>query len=141
MHRATVKILLVCVCIMTLCLAASATTPTTGKFDIYFEITISSTLPTDAPISCTFSVFVEGEPQVITDTMTVSGTRTGNHATCVVPMYYSWLLSHAGSDTLNLTYTVVDATQGLPYRESDQSAMMAVPTSGTASHIYVLVTL
>jgi hypothetical protein len=140
MHRATVRILLVCVCVMAFCLAATATTPTTGKFDIYFEITINSTLPADAPISCSFSVFVEGETQIFDETMSVAGTRTGNHATCTVPMYYSWLLSHPGSDMLSLSYTVTDGSS-LPYRQSVQSATIPVPTTGTASHIYVTVVL
>jgi hypothetical protein len=136
MHRTTVRILLACVCVMAFCLAASATTmPTTGKFDIYFEISINSTLPADAPISCNFSVFVEGETNVFEETMSVAGTRTGNHATCTVPMYYSWLLSHAGSDMLSLTYTVTDGSS-LPYRQSIQSATIPVPASG-ATHIYV----
>jgi hypothetical protein len=136
MHRATVKILFVCLCVMTFCLAASATTPTTGKFDIYFEITINSSLPADAPISCSFSAFVEGETNLFEETMTVAGTRTGNHATCTVPMFYSWMLTHPSGDMLNLTYTVTDGSS-LPSRLSVQSATIAVPATGTASHIYV----
>jgi hypothetical protein len=136
MHRATVKIVLVCLCVMAFCLAASATTPTNGKFDIYFEITINSSLPADAPISCSFSVFVEGETNVFEESMTVAGTRTGNRATCTVPMYYSWMLMHASGDMLSLTYTVLDGSS-LPTRESIQSATIPVPASGTASHIYV----
>ncbi len=141
MHRATLRILLVCVCVMTFCLAANATNPTTGKFDIYFEITINSNLPADAPISCTLSAIVEGETNIIEDSMSVAGTRSGNHATCTVPMYYSWLLTHAGSDMVSLSYTVVDSTQGLPYRQHTESATIPVPATGTASHIYVTVTL
>jgi hypothetical protein len=141
MHRATVKILLVCVCVMAFCLAASAAAPTTGKFDIYFEITINSSLPADAPISCTLTTTVVGEPNLIEDSMSVAGTRVGNHATCTVPMYYSWALNNPGSDTVSLSYTVVDAASGLPYRQDSQSATMPVPTNGTASHIYVTVVL
>jgi hypothetical protein len=141
MRRATVKILFVCFCVMTFGLAANAATPTTGKFDIYFEITINSALPSDAPISCTLTVSVEGEPNLFEDSMSVAGIRTGNHATCTVPMYYSWLLNNPGSDILSLSYTVVDAGQGLPYRQDSQSATIPVPPNGTASHIYVTVVL
>jgi hypothetical protein len=140
MHRATVKILFVCLCVMTFCLAASAVTPTTGKFDIYFEITINSDLPADAPISCSLDAFVEGEATSIDDSMTVAGTRTGNHATCTVSMYYSWMLMHSGSDTLSLMYTTVDGSS-LPIRQNFQSATIPVPATGTATHIYVLVTM
>ncbi len=141
MHRATVRILFVCVCVMTFCLAASAITPTTGKFDVTFEITINSNLPADAPISCTLTAIVEGETNLIDDSMSVAGTRTGNHATCVVSRYYSWLLMHASGDMVSLSYTTVDSAQGLPFRENAQSATIAVPTSGTATHIFVTVVL
>jgi hypothetical protein len=125
---------------MTFCLAANAVTPTNGKFDITFEITINSSLPANGPISCTFAVFVEGETTIFDDTMSVAGTTTGNHAVCVVPMYYSWLLQNQSRDTLSLTYTVVDG-QGLPNREDVQSATIPVPASGTATHITVEVVL
>ncbi len=139
MYRATVKILLVCVCVMTFCLAANAAT-VAGKFDIYFEITINSSLPADAPISCTLTTTVIGEPNLIEDSMSVPGTRVGNHATCTVSMYYSWALTNPAGDTVSLSYTTVDAASGLPYRQNTQSATMPVPTS-SPTHIYVTVVL
>ena len=110
------------------------------KFDIYFEITINSSLPADAPISCTLTTTVIGEPNLIEDSMSVPGTRVGNHATCTVSMYYSWALTNPAGDTVSLSYTTVDAASGLPYRQNTQSATMPVPTS-SPTHIYVTVVL
>ena len=80
-----------------------------GKIDINFEITINPRfLPTRRSVR--FLGIRGGETNIFEETMTVAGTRTGNHATCTVPMYYSWLLSHPGSDMLSLTYTVTDGS-------------------------------
>ncbi len=141
MHRATVRILFVCICVMTFCLAANAAGPITGKFDIYFEITVES-VPANTPISCTLTVSVEGEQGLFEDSMSVTAAPpNGNHVVCTVPMNYSWMLNNPGSDIVSLSYTVVAAATGLPYRQDSQSATMPVPATGTASHIYVTVVL
>lgn len=142
MHRASVRILFVCICVMTFCLAANAAGPITGKFDITFEISIDSNIPSGGQISCTFSATVEGEPTFISDSMTVAGTQTGSHAVCSVGMYYSWMLMNMGSDTVALSYDVTDsASGGLPLRQNSQSGMIPVPATGRATDIFVEVTL
>jgi hypothetical protein len=142
MHRATVRILFVCVCVMTLCLAANAAGPTTGKFDITFEISIDSNIPAGGQISCTFSAIVEGETTLISDSMTVAGTRTGNHAVCSVGMYYSWMLMNPGTDTVALSYDVTaTGSGGLPFRQNSQSGMISVPATGHVTDTFVEVTL
>jgi hypothetical protein len=126
---------------MTFCLAATAAgpPPTTGKFDVTFEISLKS-IPPGTPINCSLSALVEGETSTITDSMTVAATVTGSHAVCSIGMYYSWLLLNPGSDTVFLSYGTVAAGQNLS-RANGQSAMIPVPMNGKATDIFVEVTL
>ena len=140
MHRPCVKIVLVCACIMAFCLVAnSATMPTTGKFDVTFEISLKS-IPPGTPINCTLTALVQGETSTFTDSMTVAATVTGSHAVCTVGMYYSWLLLNPGTDMVFLSYNTVAAGQNVS-RENGQSAMIPVPMSGKPTDIFVEVTL
>lgn len=162
MYRSIARILFVCLCVITFCVAgfsqahslaaanseiAPTPSPTTGKVDITFEITFDDTwIPGSDTIGCEVTLSVEGETTTFREIGALAGTRTGNHATCVVSMYYSWVLQQAGSDTLNLTYDVgvppeISTSLTLPYRANTQSASMPVPASGTPTHITVEVVL
>ncbi len=115
--------------------------------DVTFEITFDDTwIPSSDTIGCEVTLNVEGESTTFKEIGALSAVRTGNHATCVVSMYYSWLLQYAGSDTLNLIYDVAvppESTSSLtlPYRENTQSASMPVPPNTMATHITVEVVL
>jgi hypothetical protein len=150
-------------CVMALCLtvygqqrpvatAASdvpaPTTPTTGKFDVTFNIIIrSSWIPTSDTIGVEVTANVAGEGSTFHESAAIACPRSGNTATCVVSFYYSWLLAHPSEDTINLTYEVAAPPEGtgqisVPYRESTSTASITpVPASGAVTRLAVDFTL
>ena len=164
MHRSFTRPLFVCGYVLAFCLAglsqtrsvtaatpenAPTTSPTTGKIDVTFQINIADTwIPSSDVIGCEVTLNVEGETSSFRETAAVAATRNGNTASCVVPIFYSWLLQHPGSDTISLTYDVAvppepaGGTPTLPYRENGQSgSIMPVPANGTVTRLTVDVTL
>ena len=123
----------------------ATTTPTGGKFDISFSITIRTSIPSDATISCSVFVDVEGEMAEFAETYVTQGTRNGNTATCTNWFYYSWMLLNPSGDMVSLTYTVTavsTSTGNLPLRESTQgTGPMPVPANGAVTRVTVDSTL
>jgi len=159
MHQAAKRSSL-CACVLTICLAAMifpcaaaaadadspTITPTTGKLDITFNINIATTgIPSNATIRCeVIATVFDASGNSFTDSFAVAGTRSGNTATCQPWYYYSWLLANPGSDRISFSFDVEalsTATNGLPFRDSTQSSMMAVPANGTITRMTVNVTL
>jgi hypothetical protein len=158
MHRNTARTLFH-ICVLTLslaalmypCTAAAAgpdsptSSPTTGKFDVSFTVTLRTSIPSNATIMCSVLVLVEGESGITTETYTTQGTRSGNQATCTNWFYYSWPLQHPDTDTVGLSYDVTavsTTTNDLPLRDSDQAGpTMSVPANGAVTRITVDSTL
>jgi len=126
----------------------ATTSPTTGKLEVTFDITIGSTwIPTSDTIGAEVTANVEGETGTFHEVAAGACSRSGDHASCTVTFRYSWLLQHPGSDSINLTYEVAVPPEGtgnltLPYRESSQSGVITpVPTSGAITRLTVDFTL
>jgi hypothetical protein len=163
MHRSFTRILFVSGCVLALCLAglgqtrsvaaatpenAPTTSPTTGKIDVTFQINIAdSWIPSSSTIACEVTLNVQGESTTFRETAALTATRTGNSASCVVPIYYSWLLQDRMTDTISLTYDVAvppetTLSPTLPYRENSQAGSITpVPVNGTVTRLTVDVTL
>ncbi len=86
----------------------------TGKIVTTFTITVSSVLPSTAPISCNVSAgvndvstttFVLGNE--ILEQASVIATRNVGTAKCIVTIPYSWNLSFRTTDKVNLSYSIV----------------------------------
>jgi len=77
-----------------------------GKFVFNFTITVSSTLASTAKILCEASASTEDAATLnfITETASVTATRSGSTATCTVTIPYSWNLSSSTTDKVSLTY-------------------------------------
>ena len=77
-----------------------------GKFVFNFTITVSSTLASTAKILCEASASTEDAATLnfITETASVTATRSGSTATCTVTIPYSWNLTSSSSDKVSLTY-------------------------------------
>ncbi len=160
MHRSTARTLF-CACVLAVSLAGlifpcsvmaagpdtPSTSPTTGKLDVTFNITLRTSLPSSAVIGCEVTATVSGDEGTFREVFATAGTRSGSTATCDVWFYYSWLLLHPASDTINLTYEVGVPPEGtgtptLPYRDSVQSGSITpVPANGTITRITVDTTL
>ena len=116
------------------------TPPTTGKIEVGFTITILSALPSTDLIACSVSAIVEGETITFTETAIRAGVRNGGSATCYVPIPYSWLLQHPGSDSILLDFDVTVEGSGAspyPFRQSGQdgNVITPIPTNGTLTSI------
>lgn len=110
---------------------------TGGKFVFNFTITVSSTLASTAKILCEASASLEDVASLnfITETASVTATRSGSTATCTVNIPYSWNLSSASTDKVSLSYQIIGgvptATIPLATRTSGQSLkQIAVPANG-----------
>jgi hypothetical protein len=156
------RILLASACVLGLCLAglvharsvaaagsdvAATISPTTGIIKTTFNITIKSNLPSSDTIACEVTLTVTGEDSTFREVAARQGTRSGNSATCIAPIPYSWLLQHPGTDTINLTYEVVippetSPTVSLPYRDSVQSGTITpIPANGATTDVTIAVTM
>lgn len=162
MRMGTLRICFVFVCVMTLCLAGSiharsvaaapseiapTISPTAGKIVVSFEITIHSSIPSSDTVACEVTANVEGESTTFREVAARTGTRTGNHVGCDVPIPYSWLPQHPGSDSINLTFDTVlppqtGPTVSLPYRQSESTETITpVPANGSTTNITIDVSL
>jgi hypothetical protein len=83
-------------------------TATAGDFKVTFTITVKSSLPSTAVVSCTFSASTLEISSGLSmdDSMTVAATGTGSSRTCTLNMFYSWPLSSPSSDTVTLSYVI-----------------------------------
>jgi|HubBroStandDraft_6_1064221.scaffolds.fasta_scaffold236491_2 hypothetical protein len=126
-----------------------AVTTFAGTIVVNFTITVTSTIPTTDKISCLVNatVFDTASTNSILETAAVAATRSGSSATCKVSIPYSWALSSATSDQVQLSYEIsapglLTATNGLPLRSSTQNfAHIAVPKTGTTTTETVVATI
>ncbi len=157
MHRDSARILFYA-CLVTVTLAVlicpsvamaagpdspPVSSPTAGKFDISFSVTIRTSLPSDATISCSVFVIVEGEAALFQETYVTPGTKSGNTATCTNWFYYSWMLLNPSGDMVSLTYdvTATSPSTGVLRESSQGSGPMPVPANGAVTRVTVDTTL
>jgi hypothetical protein len=133
---------------------AAATAATTGTFTTSFTITVKSTLPTTDNLACTVDIqVVDGASatnplgRIFTEGDSVAATGTGATRTCTVSIPYSWTLTTAATDMVQLSYTVnapgtVTATNQLPNRITSLRpfAAIKVPANGATTTQTVAVT-
>jgi hypothetical protein len=144
--RLTKIIVFVCTCFLELTpvllsQTALAQTTSTGKFVVNFTITVDSNLPTTDKIACSVQAQVAdvSSGHIILESASVAATRNGATASCSVTIPYSWTLSSASTDKVNLAYTitvpgVASAANALPSRFSSQSiATISVPANGSTT--------
>lgn len=121
------------------------TTPTTGTIAASFSITFRSSIPSTDTITCTVSIFTEGDVTTYTEIAIRTGSRTGNHASCYVPVPYSWLLQNPATDNVFITYDVtVPAGGSTPYpfrSHSESDAPIPVPANGATTSVTINATL
>jgi hypothetical protein len=138
--------------------------PTTGTFEVTFNIKIVSSFPKGSVIGCETSVQFDAEetlsvsPYVLTLAQYSEGASTsvdvsGSTATCTVTIPYSWIipsLTSASIVTLSGGYDVTVVPQSssttaavFDSRESSSSIfdLTKVPATGTTSKYTVNVTL
>ena len=126
-----------------------AVTTFAGTIVVNFTITVTSTIPTTDKISCLVNatVFDTASTNSILETAAVAATRSGSSATGKVSIPYSWALSSATSDQVQLSYEIsapglLTASNGLPLRTSTQNfAHIAVPKTGTTTTETVVATI
>ncbi|MBV8263145.1 MAG: hypothetical protein JOY87_04895 [Candidatus Eremiobacteraeota bacterium] len=116
-----------------------AGTTFTGKFVYVISITVKSVIPSSDVIACTGTASTSDASftRSITETASVAASRTTGSASCTVTIPYSWTLSTASSDVVNLGYSIsapATGSAGLPNRFSDQSiAQIHVPANGSTT--------
>ena len=126
---------------------APTITPTTGKIFVSFTITFASNIPSGDLISCGVStlVFDGGNSNLFQDEAIRAGSRSGNTATCLVPIPYSWLLQTPGSDSITVDFDVSVGGTGstpYPYRASSYGITIdPVPANGAVTNLSVNFTL
>ena len=129
----------------------ATTSPTTGTFDVTFNLKLVSTFAKGTTAYCEAFVTVTSFNET---TATGSVALSGSTATCTATIPYSWLLPAASStvqETLGGSYTVFAGTPvadngitiaGVGRLSSSQFlAATSVPASGTTSKYSVNVTL
>jgi hypothetical protein len=121
--------------------AAEAST-LTGTFVVNFTITVKSAIPATAPITCSVSAdLIEASlsgVNIIVETATVVGTRTGSTAKCTVTIPYSWTVLNLTTAKVSLTYSLsggkATATAGLVSRSNSGGiASIPVPANGATT--------
>ena len=94
--------------VATLVAEAAAATTVTGTLTLKITITIASTVPTTTPILCTFGANVAGNNATVTvfdnisESDTVTATRSGSTAVCLLTIPYQWTLLVLASDKVSL---------------------------------------
>lgn len=111
---------------------------TTGKFVYNFTISVKSTIPASQVIECLGSASVfDTSGRTMEESAGVAATRGASTAACTVTIPYSWPLAGAGTDMVNLSFTIntpVSGPSGLPNRLSTQGfATIHVPPSGSTT--------
>lgn len=120
--------------------APSATTAIyTGTFELTLTITLASSIPTNQAIVC--YVEADGSDSVghyLLQSVSVAATRSGDKATCVVSVPYSWPLG--ASPVYATSYNVsTTASAGVPARSLSLYGVPAtkLPADGTVTKITV----
>jgi len=118
--------------------SVAAANPQTGTLIINLTITIKSAIPAASPISCNISATVmdisSAGANVIMETASVNGTRTGNTAKCTVKIPYSWTVFNLASATMDLSYSVSGGKAGGLMRSSSGGiASIPVPADGSTT--------
>ena len=119
-----------------------AVTTSGGKIVTAFTINVQSAIASTAKIACSVQAVVLdiGSANTIIETATVAATRSGTTAKCTVTIPYSWTLTTATTDKVNLSYSIVapveaSATTTLPSRTSSQGmGQIAVPANGAITN-------
>jgi hypothetical protein len=123
--------------------SAAANIPQTGTITVNFTITIKSGVPSTSPISCSVLASVTDIStagiNIISETATVTATRTGNTAKCTVTIPYSWQVLTPATTKVSLAYNI-NATKGtaaatdLLLRSSNGSiASIPIPANGSTT--------
>ena len=114
--------------------------PVTGKIVVNLTITISSSIPTTDVISCgvTATVLDVASQLSFIDSALVAATRKGTTATCTVDVPYSWALTSASSDMVQIEYEILTPATAtgapLPSRTAEHGlANIHVPSSGATT--------
>jgi hypothetical protein len=142
-------------------------TPTTGKYEINFTVTVDSTLPKGATINCQvdlseISEIVTGTTGGVVSykevgTTSVAAPSTGGKVTCSVVIPYSWLIPAATTTTkvmneVSASYTVTayapasttiseSTITGIRSSSSTVPIPATLPTTGANTTAAVNVTL
>jgi len=120
-------------------------TPTAGDFQVTFKITVKSSLPSTAKVSCTFSAIVQDTKSLLTmtDSMTVAATGSGGSRSCTLDMFYSWPLSSPSTDTAMLSYSIdaLGGTSGTLDRSSTQTLPSKTPAPSGQTMITINATI
>jgi hypothetical protein len=93
-----------------------------GKFSISFTITVGSAISTTTPIACNVSASVDDvntttfvTSNIISDEASITATRlSATSAKCTVTFSYSWQLGNAGTDKVELSYSLTAGTTSPP---------------------------
>jgi len=115
---------------------SEAATTYTGKFVYSFTITIESTISTSVPIYCYAKVQTSDSGDTLSETGSVTATRSGSSATCTVTLPYSWSLATESSDKVNLSFEVAADTslEYPPVRDvNHQLGQISVPANGATT--------
>jgi hypothetical protein len=134
--------------------ASTAVTPTTGKFEFTFDVTVESTFPAGAMIACRATV--EESAVIVTTTApfetaveysesatgTVAAGKTGSVVTCKATIPYSWIIPatpKGGTFTNNLNASYDISVFNAPSSTISESTAEGLRT--TASTITLSSTL
>ena len=114
-----------------------------GNFLVTFNITVKSAIAATTPIHCSVSATVvdasPGGVNVITESATVSATRTGATARCTVNLPYSWVLQSPVGTQVSLTSVLSSTKPGaaptglLSRLHTSTFARSAVPANGVTT--------
>lgn len=116
--------------------ALASITPTTGKFVFNFTLTVLSTVPKNAVVTCEADVSVSESStgQFITETVGGPATKgTGTTWTCSLTMPYSWVLSTPTSDTAVIT-SDASITEGYQVTATNGTGTLVTAVSVRETH-------
>jgi hypothetical protein len=118
--------------------SVAAANPQTGTIIVNFTVTIRSTIPAASPISCNVSAIVtdisSAGVNLITESATVNGTRTGNTARCTVTIPYSWMVLNLATAQMSLNYSLSGGKAPALIRSSSGSiANIPVPANASTT--------
>jgi len=136
--------------------AAAAIIPTTGKLVVAFTIKLVTPVPTGGSLFCIVIAAVSDVSTTfqlnnqISEEATTKATVSGGTATCTVTIPYSWNLTNAAKDTVDLQYDLDMAgsvtSPGFLTRTSSQfvvpgAGAIKVPANGATSSFKVAATI
>ena len=137
--------------------AAAAIVPTTGKLVVAFTIKLVTPVPTGGSLFCIVIAAVSDfNPKLgllnnqVSEEATTKATVSGGTGTCTVTIPYSWNLTNAATDTVDLQYDLEMSgpvtSPGFLARTSGQfvvpgSGAIKVPANGSTSSFKVAATI